>query len=460
VPIVRHYAKAALTVPIIGVMTLPRVLVVSDEQTGAVVRSALAQTFACEVANSGDAGLAAFGRGQFDVVVADSVDDTRGLDLLETIRSRSPGVPFILLGGSGDVESATEAGRRGVFEFVVKPLDGLALSRSVHRAVVVRKQHLDTRVGDSGAAGSVLIGSAPRFARTLAAIERAAQSSAPVLLVGETGTGKDLLAARLHALGPRRHRPFVVVNAAALPASLLDSELFGHVAGSFTGATRPRRGLIAEADGGTLFLDEIADLPLELQGRLLRVIETGRIRPVGSDHERTVDVRFVAATHQALSVAVAEKRFREDLFYRLNVLAVHVPPLRERGDDVAALVDHFFQRALTKAPRSPVREMSPEAYQRLLHARWPGNVRELAAVIERLVAFGEHARIEVRDLDGDGPQPAATAPPEEVLSLRELSLRHVETVLMMTAGDKTKAVALLGIDLSTLYRWKRRQTGV
>jgi two-component system response regulator HydG len=439
-------------------MTVPRVLVVSDEQTSAVVRSALAQTFTCEVANSGDAGLAAFGRSQFDVVVADSVDDTRGLDLLETIRARSPGVPFILLGGAGDVESATEAGRRGVFEYVVKPLDGLALSRSVHRAVVVRKQHLDTRGADSsGAHGNPLIGSSPRFVRTLEAIERAAQSNAPVLLVGETGTGKDLLAARLHALGPRRHRPFVVVNAAAMPASLLDSELFGHVAGSFTGATRPRRGLIAEADGGTLFLDEIADLPIELQGRLLRVIETGRIRPVGSDHERTVDVRFVAATHQALSVAVAEKRFREDLFYRLNVLAVHVPPLRERGNDVAALVDHFFQRALAKAPRSPVCEMAPDAYQRLVHARWPGNVRELAAVIERLVAFGEHARIEIAHLDGDEALPATPPPEAAVLSLRELSLRHVETVLSLTGGDKTKAVAMLGIDLSTLYRWKRRQ---
>jgi transcriptional regulator with PAS, ATPase and Fis domain len=206
-----------------------------------------------------------------------------------------------------------------------------------------------------------------------------------------------------------------------MPASLLDSKLFGHVAGSFTGATRTRRGLIAEADGGTLFLDEIADLPIELPGRLLRVIETGRIRPGGSDHERTVDVRFVAATHQALSVAVTEKRFREDLFYRLNVLAVHVPPLRERGNDVAALVDHFFQRAL---------------------------------------AFGEHARIEVKDLDRNEAL-QATAPPEDVvLSLRELSLRHVETVLTLTAGDKTKAVALLGIDLSTLYRWRRRQSGV
>ncbi len=440
-------------------MTLATVLVVSDEHTGAAVRSALAHTFACEMATTGDAGLAAFGRGPIDVVVSDeSVADIRGLDLLDTIRSRSPTVPFILLGGAGDVESATEAGRRGVFEYVVKPLDGLTLSRCVQRAVVVRKQHLAKGVSDVGSLpGTMIIGSSPRFMATLEAIDRAAQSAAPVLLVGETGTGKDLLAARVHALGARRHRPFVVVNAAALPANLLDSELFGHVAGSFTGATRARRGLIAEADGGTLFLDEIADLPIDLQGRLLRVIESGQVRPVGADHERTVDVRFVAATHCELSVAVAEKRFREDLFHRLNVLAVHVPPLRERTFDVRALIDHFFQRALAKSPRSPVRDFAPAAYERLLHARWPGNVRELSAVVERLVVFGHRPRIELADLENaDGALPPA-AVPEEILSLRELSLRHVDAVLAKTGGDKVKAAALLGIDLSTLYRWKRRE---
>ena len=437
-------------------MTLPQVLVVSDEPTGAVVRSALARTCACEVASSGDAGLAAFSRGHFDVVVSnDSVDEVRGLDLLDIIRSRNAGVPLILLGGAGDVQSAIEAGRRGVFEYVIKPLDGLTLTRSVQRAVVVRKQHLARGVS-SGGSGAPILGSSPRFVAALAAIERAAQSTAPLLLIGETGTGKDLLAARAHALSARRHRPFVVLNAAALPAGLLDSELFGHVAGSFTGATRARRGLIAEADGGTLFLDEIADLPIDLQGRLLRVIESGQLRPVGADHERTVDVRFVAATQRDLSIPVAEKRFREDLFYRLNVLAVRVPPLRERAADVPLLIDHFWKRALVKNPRSPVVELAPEAYQRLLRARWPGNVRELAAVVERLVVFGERPRIEAADLDSaDGALPPVAAP-EEVLSLRDLSMRHVAAVLAKTGDDKVKAVALLGIDLSTLYRWQKR----
>ncbi len=438
-------------------MSVAKVLVVSDEQTAAVVRSALGTTCTCEVANSGDAGLAAFGRGVIDVVVSDdAMDDIRGLDLLDTIRARSPGVPFILLGGAGDVASATEAGRRGVFDFVVKPLDGLALSRSVHRAVIVRKQHLAKTATDCSGSGTKIVGSAPCFLAALQEIERAAQSASPLLLIGETGTGKDLLAARVHALGPRRHRPFVVVNAAALPAPLLDSELFGHVAGSFTGATRPRRGLIAEADGGTLFLDEIADLPIELQGRLLRVIESGQIRPVGADHERSVDVRFVAATQRDLSLAVAEKLFREDLFYRLNVLAVRVPPLRDRTLDLAELVDHFFERAIAKNPRSPVVELAPDARERLLRGRWPGNVRELSAVVERLVVFGHRPRIEIADLESQDGTFASAPASEEILSLREVSERHVESVLAATGGDKVKAVALLGIDLSTLYRWKRR----
>jgi two-component system response regulator HydG len=440
-------------------MTLAKVLVVSDEPVAAVVRRALSHAYACEMALTSDAGLAAFGRTQFSVVVSDErVGDARGLDLLDTLRLRSPLVPFILLGGAGDVDSATEAGRRGVFAYVAKPLDGARLAQTVHRAVVQRTQHA-TRTGDAAATGTVLVGSSRAFTTVLEDVDRAAQSSAPLLLIGETGTGKDLLAARVHATGPRRHRPYVVVNAAALPATLLDSELFGHVAGSFTGATRARRGMVAEADGGTLFLDEIGDLPLELQGRLLRVIENGRARPVGADHERSVDVRIVAATHRDLSLAVAEHRFREDLYYRLNFLTVRVPPLRERTDDLLALVDHFFQRALARNPRSLVTEIAPEALQSLRRARWPGNVRELSAVVERLVVFGKSARIEVTDLDVPGGGPPLDAAPDRILSLREMSERHVDAVLAEVGGDKVKAVALLGIDLSTLYRWKRRTTG-
>ena len=220
-----------------------------------------------------------------------------------------------------------------------------------------------------------------------------------MLLVGETGTGKDLLAARIHARGPRRHRPYVVVNASAIPATLLDSELFGHVPGAFTGATRARRGLILEADGGTLFLDEIADLPIELQGRMLRVLEAKAIRPVGGDHERQVDVRFVAATHRDLSFAVRQGTFREDLYFRLNVLAIPVPALRERLDDLPALIKYFFDDArAAKRANSPVAEIAPEAHALFMSYAWQGNVRELQACIERLVVLGKTARVEESDV--------------------------------------------------------------
>jgi two-component system response regulator HydG len=444
-----------------SIMSRFHVLVVSDADTAAVVRSALSPACDCEIVRSGDAAVATVVRGHVDVVIADeATEGMHGLDLLEAMRARSAATPFILLGGSGDVASAAEAGRRGVFDFVVKPIDPLALVRSVERAAGTRRQPTEGARVDPSKETAFIIGTSSRFLETLAAIERVAHSSAPALLVGETGTGKDRLAARIHALGPRRHRPFVVVNAAALPATLLDSELFGHAVGSFTGATRARRGLIAEADGGTLFLDEIADLPLELQGRLLRVIECGAIRPVGSDHERTVDVRFVAATHAPLAAAVAERRFREDLFFRLHVLAIHIPPLRERREDIPALVDHFFARARRRSPHSPVKELSLAACERLTHAPWPGNVRELLAVVERLVVFGRHERIEASHIDGlddvnavyDDATSNGALP-----TLRELSLRHVEHVLARTHGDKASAAEILGIDVSTLYRWQRRR---
>jgi two-component system response regulator HydG len=446
-------------------MARANVLVVSDAATAAVVRSALSLACDCEVVSSGSAGIAKVARGHVDVVVSDDVvGDMQGLDLLDAIHAHGPAVPVILLGGAGDVASATEAGRRGAFEYVVKPVDTLALMRSVERAAAIRPRHSSHAPNDAAMDSSPIVGASPRFLETLSAVERVAQSSAPALLVGETGTGKDLLAARIHALGSRRSRPFVVVNAAALPATLLDSELFGHAAGSFTGATRARGGLMAEADGGTLFLDEIADLPIELQGRLLRVIETGAIRAVGSDRERTVDVRFIAATHEPLMAAVAERRFREDLFYRISILAVQVPPLRERREDIPTLVDHFLTRARGRNPASPVRTIAPDARERLLRAEWPGNVRQLAAVVERLVVFGSSERVHLDDLE-DLDEVATVAVESGVLSngdvptLRELTLRHVDAVLAKTRGDKASAADLLGIDISTLYRWQRRQLG-
>ena len=311
-------------------------------------------------------------------------------------------------------------------------------------------------------ANRLIIGTSPALLDVLDAVDRVAHSPSPVLLIGETGTGKDLLASRIHAQGPRRQRPYVVVNAGAIPPTLLDSELFGHVAGAFTGATKARRGLILEADGGTLFLDEIGDLPLELQGRLLRVLESKSMRPVGGDHERPVDVRFIAATHRDLAKAVRGGRFREDLFFRLNVLAIDVPPLRARRSDLPALIEYFLVEARARNPRSPVATISSAAQERLERSPWRGNVRELHACIERLVVQGTALQIEKSDVERAQPgRPGGgtddSLPDSELVTLEEMTARYVETVLGRTNGDKSRAAAILGVDPSTLYRWARRR---
>ena len=447
--------------------SLARVLIVGpDPRATDQMRGALAPRFACEVVPNGETGLAAIGSEPFDVVVAnDPLQGMSGLELLDNVQRHSPETAFILvgdgreLGVSAGVAVAIEAGRRGAYDYIVGPVDDGRLLGSVERAWA----QVERRGGRGGAitrsAEPTIIGTSESVAAALDAADRVAHSSAPVLLVGETGTGKELLAARIHARGPRRHRPLVVIDASAIPAHLLDSELFGHVAGAFTDATRARKGLIAEADGGTILLDEIADVPIEQQGRLLRVLESSAIRPVGADHENRVDVRFIAATHRDLSHAVRARTFREDLYFRLNVLAIHVPALRDRREDLPALIEYFFDRARARNPRSPVNEISPAAHRRLLEADWPGNVRELQGFLERVVVLGKGPRVEPADLENrrdvgspsDGPQSSG-----KLASLREVSTRHVEAVLASTNGDKSRAAAILGVDVSTLYRWQRR----
>jgi two-component system response regulator HydG len=440
-----------------------RVLLVGHDGSAADrMRTTLSPRFSCEIVSSSETALAAFGSDPFDVVVAnDAVDGMTGLELLDTIHKQSPETAFILV-GEAHVARAIEAGKRGAYDYLVRSSDDRALAGCVDRAsseIGARRAGLRDAKGARELAEPIIIGTSAALAETLDAVDRVAHASAPVLLVGETGTGKDVLAARIHARGPRRHRPYVVVNAAAIPAALLDSELFGHVAGAFTGATRARRGLIAEADGGTLLLDEIADLPLELQGRLLRVVETGLIRAVGADQERSVDVRCLAATHNDLSHSVRERSFREDLYFRLNVLAIGVPALRDRREDVPALVEYFFERARARNPRSPVREIAPAALTQLFAAPWPGNVRELQGFIERLVVLGKSERIEARDVEVLGYAATTTLPPVSgtLETLRALSTRHVESVLAHTNGDKSRAAGILGVDVSTLYRWRRQR---
>jgi two-component system response regulator HydG len=292
-----------------------------------------------------------------------------------------------------------------------------------------------------------------------ASIDRVAASTAPVLIMGETGVGKELVAQAIHTRGERRGGPFVAVNTSAVQDDLFESELFGHVRGAFTGAVQARNGLLTEADGGTLFLDEIGDMPLGMQAKLLRVIQFGEVRPVGSDRPHRVDVRVIAATHRDLPAFVRDGRFREDLYFRLNVLPILVPPLRARRDDIPALAQHFLSEARQRSPRTPVRVIGEEALRLLAGAPWPGNVRELASAIERAVVFSSDEVLAPEHLSPTPAAPTQTpswpAMDHAPWTLQRLNHAYTEWVLSQTGGDKPRAAEILGIDLSTLYRWLR-----
>jgi two-component system response regulator HydG len=289
-------------------------------------------------------------------------------------------------------------------------------------------------------------------------IELVARSRTPVLILGETGTGKERVARAIHAGGARANEPFVAINTSAITEQLLESELFGHVRGAFTGATQSRRGLLMEAHGGTLLLDEIGDMPLMLQPKLLRVLQFGETRPVGSDRSGQVDVRILAATHRDLGLLVREGRFREDLRYRLNVIPLVIPPLRDRREDIIPLVGQFLQEARDRAPTSPVTSFSDEAMSMLTQAAWPGNVRELENTIERLVVLGRDSVVTASDLafPQENPQVEASPAPEGTsYTLKQMNHLYLQQVLAQTKGDKAQAAKILNINLSTLYRWER-----
>jgi transcriptional regulator with GAF, ATPase, and Fis domain len=312
-----------------------------------------------------------------------------------------------------------------------------------------------------------IVGTGPAMRTLQAAVELVARSSAPVLVIGETGAGKELVARAIHARGARRDNPFVAVNMSAIPQELLEGELFGFVRGAFTGAAQPRKGLFTEAGGGTLLLDEIGDMSFGLQAKLLRVLQFGDVRPVGSERTHHVDVRLIAATHRNLPALVKEGLFREDLYYRLNVLPVLVPPLRDHREDIPALVAHFLAEARKRAPLSPVRSIGPDALRMLSDAPWPGNVRELASAVERAVVFGVEEVIDSHQLsstrgavatqESGAPAQAWPLPSDGPWTLQRLSHAYTEWVLAESGGNKERAAKILGIDPSTLYRWLRRE---
>jgi len=436
-----------------------RILVVDDNQAMAQALADHLGEHGYEVAieGGGSAALARARREPFDAVVTDlRMEEVDGMDLLGALKTLDPTVPVILMTAFGAIDTAVEAIKRGAYHYLTKPFKLEELRVFLEKALQERRLAQENRalkraVSERYSLGN-LIGKSPAMRQLYDTIERVARTDSLVLVTGESGTGKELVARALHVASPRADGPFVAVNCTAIPAGLLESELFGHVKGAFTGATQAREGVFVEADKGTLFLDEIGDMSVELQSRLLRTIEDGVVRPVGGSQSRKVDVRIIAATHQDLAQRVREKRFREDLYFRLNVIPLNLPPLRERVEDIPLLAEHFLARYRARVPSSPVRAFSADAMRLLLEHPWPGNVRELEKTVERLVVLGTRERIEASDLAflGDaGPSPLRAA-------REELVTRYIQWVLQRVQGNKTRAAEILGVDPSTLYRREKR----
>jgi two-component system response regulator HydG len=381
-----------------------------------------------------------------------------GLELLRVSRSHAPDRPVIVMTAYSAVESAIESIRQGAFHYLTKPfkLDELVLflnraledSRLRHEAAALRST-LRERFGLANVVGE---SEAMRAVGEL--VERIALASSPVLLTGETGTGKGLIARAIHAHGPRASGPFVSVNCAALPENLLESELFGHVKGAFTGATTNRDGLFFDADRGSLFLDEIGEIAPALQAKLLHVLESGTVRPVGANKERPVDVRILTATHRDLHERVASGAFRDDLLYRLDVVSIEIPPLRHRQADIPVLLAHFLARARLKHPESLVRGFSKAALERLLDHRWPGNVRELEHLVERVVLLARGSEVGVDELPRTVVR-ASSAPltfQGEIVPIREMQRRYAAWVFEALGGRRMVSAEKLGVDIKTLGR--------
>jgi two-component system, NtrC family, response regulator AtoC len=446
-----------------------RVLIVDDDDS---LRESLALVLGAEgwdvgVAANADEALARLDDAAPDLVLCDlRMPGRDGLALLPELARRRPEAPVILMSAHGGEDLALEAMRRGAYDYLAKPFQPaevlLVLQKAQERERLRRKTALLARDVERAVGERPIVAASAGMIEVLELIERASEYKATVLLTGESGTGKEVLARAIHAQSPRRGEAFVAVNCGAIPENLLESELFGHVKGAFTGADRARRGLFVEADGGTLFLDEIGEMPLALQVKLLRVLQEEEVRPLGDSKPRQVDVRVLAATARELEGEVAAGRFREDLFYRLNVLRVRVPPLRERREDIPLLVDHFlaqFRDALGK----PVRGIADDALARLVAYRWPGNVRELENVLERAVilARGDHLGLRelpanVVELDaGPGAEDDAGGDLSLKRARRAAETEMIRRALRETDGNRTHAARLLGIShRALLYKIK------
>jgi two-component system response regulator HydG len=440
------------------------VLVVDDEQSMCELLQADLRLRDYDVSwctSAGD-GLRKLAEDAFDVVLTDlKMPQVDGVQFCGQIAANRPDIPVIVMTAFGSLETAVAAIRAGAYDFVTKPVEMDLLALTLQRAVKHRQLQQQIKVLSEAVERTArfdeLLGESNPMQKLYDQLARIADSEASVLVTGESGTGKELVARSLHRRSRRREKPFVAVNCPALPETLLESELFGHAKGAFTDARSDREGLFVQAEGGTLFFDEIGEMPLLMQPKLLRALEESRVRPIGGQAEVGFDARILAATNRDLESAVEEGRFREDLFFRVNVIQVELPPLRSRGTDVLLLAQHFVELFAARGGK-PVEGLSEAVAERLLAYAWPGNVRELRNVIERAVALTRYNQITQDDLpekirEYQGAQVfIGGTDPGELIPMEQVERRYIRHVLEAAGGNKTLAARILGFDRKTLYR--------
>lgn len=446
------------------------ILVVDDDAAMREMVSDLLCTQGYDVddAESAEVALEKTAKRDFACVLTDlQMPGMDGLGLLGALHERHPDLPAVMMTSFGSIETAVEAMRLGAQDFVTKPFEADRLQLTIERALAQRELQEENRrlraAVERASSFGDLVGKSAAMNEIYALIRKIAGNTSNILITGESGTGKEVVARTIHFTGNRAAKPFVPINCTAMPEGLLESELFGHVRGAFTGAHSTKKGLFEEADGGTLFLDEIGDMSPSLQGKLLRVLQDREVRPVGGNKAVKIDVRLVAATNRNLRDQIENGAFREDLFYRLNVIPLHIPPLRERPDDIPPLARAFVERQSGDTPR----HLSERAMQKLQRAAWPGNARELENCIERSLALADGSEIQAGDIlisddpirvDGSLESSILQLAQEQRMTLHDLSEQYVEAVLESTQGRKSEAARILGVNRRTLYRREERQT--
>ena len=441
-----------------------KVAVVDDDfEMGRLVTDILTEDgFQVTRYSSAQEALVKFKKDPPQILITDlKMKEIDGMMFLRKVQADYPGIVSIMMTAFGSIETAIEAMKAGAYHYIVKPFKNeemvLLARRAMERAALTQENTVLRRELHKSFSLESIIGKSAAIHDVFETVKRVAPASATVLINGESGSGKELVARAIHNSGPRKSKPFIPVNSTAIPEQLLESELFGHVKGSFTGAISDKKGLFEEANHGTLFLDEIGDLNPTLQAKLLRVLQDKQIRPVGDSQLRQIDVRIIAATHRDLATMVKDGKFREDLFYRLNVLPVRVPPLRERPEDIPLLVENFITK-FSAQNSSKVRGVTSEAMATLLAHPWPGNVRELENVIERAVVLCPNELIDEKDIMGRALEAAKQSIDNlfsDTPSLDKLEERYIKLVLGQTHNQKDKAAKVLGINRRTLYRKER-----